>query len=337
MLFTPLRLSAAKREQLRVLFLASKAPAPNAPEPGLDPQLGVHPQYNYRLFKALQALNLSVTPCHDLGAFPALLKTHDYVFTIFNRWPMRNSEVFVSSICEFYQVPYLGGPPNVRALAEDKYWTKQLAAQLGIPVPAGKVYREAIHHAPDFPGPYLVKPRFGAASVGIEPNAVQETWADIAPIVAQRLAEGGECLVEQCIPGSDLTLPILGDVTAPALLPCAWEISDLPFGIATFGQKRLLEKGRRRELFPPDHPLQAQVQTYAHQLSALFQPFDYLRADFRLHQDQRNLYLLEVNFGCNLGTHAAIAHSAAAAGLDYLALIEHILTYSLHRQHQSRS
>lgn len=40
---------------------------------------------------------------------------------------------FVQSICEYYNLPYIGATPNVRALVEDKSMSKQLAEHLQIP------------------------------------------------------------------------------------------------------------------------------------------------------------------------------------------------------------
>lgn len=327
-----LPLSPAARDQLRMLYLASKAPEVGAPEPPMDPETGVHARYNYELFNVLREIGVTVTPCNDLARFPSLLEQHNYVFTIFNRWPMRNAEVYVPTVCEFHGVPYLGGPPNVRALAEDKYWTKQIARQLEVPVPLGRFYRDDLATPPDFPGPYLAKPRFGAASVGIEADAVKDTWAELRPYLEKQLDAGTEILVEQCIDGTDLTVPVLGGEAGPRLLPCAWEISELPHGLATFRQKRLLEKGRVRQMLPADHPLNDEIQRHALRMAELFQPFDYIRVDFRMSEDQKRVYLLEVNFCCNLGAHAAVAQSAAAEGISHADLITHILAYSLRRQ-----
>lgn len=38
--------------------------------------------------------------------------------------PFRNSEIFISSVAEYYKIAYLGARPNIRALAEDKHLSK---------------------------------------------------------------------------------------------------------------------------------------------------------------------------------------------------------------------
>lgn len=61
----------------------------------------------------------------------------DYVFSLMNRFGMSKPEIFISSYCEFIQVPYLGAPPNIRAIAEDKLLTKLVFRSLGLNMPEG--------------------------------------------------------------------------------------------------------------------------------------------------------------------------------------------------------
>lgn len=61
----------------------------------------------------------------------------DYVFSLMNRFAMSRPEIFISSYCEFIQIPYLGAPPNIRAIAEDKLLTKMVFRSLELNVPEG--------------------------------------------------------------------------------------------------------------------------------------------------------------------------------------------------------
>lgn len=64
-----------------------------------------------------------------------LIKNHDkyqLVWSVYNRLGFRNSEIFVQSLCEYYNIKYIGATPNVRALVEDKSMSKQLAEHLGL-------------------------------------------------------------------------------------------------------------------------------------------------------------------------------------------------------------
>lgn len=302
----------------------------------MHPEVGVAPRYNHELYNILLGLGLRVDPyrdlCGDLGRFMAVSRRYNFVFTIYNRAPFRNSEVFVSSVCEYMGIPYLGAPPNVRALAEDKWLTRRLAQTLDIPVPPGAIYDTADDpgRPPDFEGPYLVKPRFGAASQDITAASVGETWPAVLPQLRRLLDSGEEVLAERCVSGTDITVPVLGG-DPPLVLPPAEEISGLPRGIATFHQKRLIDKSRRRVILNEEE-ISRHAVDYTRRLAAEAEPFDYLRVDFRLDAKRRMLYLLELNIGCNLGSHAAIALSAAHAGYDHAPVISHIIAHSLRRR-----
>lgn len=326
------KLTTTQISHLNLLFLASRAPQPTDLVPPLDTEIGVHPRYNYELFKVIESLGIKIHSCNNLEEFIAIAPQYNYIFTILNRAPFHNSEVFVSTWCEYLHIPYLGAPPNIRVLAEDKYFTKLLAAALQLPVTHSKIYNtlEDTDSPPEFAGPYFIKPRFGAASEGISIESVQDLWQDARPRVEQMLAQGTACLVEQCISGTDVTVPILGG-NPPIILPAAEEVSELPFGISTFRQKRLLDKGRQRHILQEPH-LNAQLIEYAQRFYPHVRPFDYIRLDFRLDSRRQQLFLLEFNLGCNLGSHAAIAQSARCMDIPQANLINHLICYSLQRQ-----
>lgn len=83
----------------------------------------------------------------------------DYVFSLMNRFAMSRPEIFISSYCEFIQVPYLGAPPNIRAIAEDKFLTKMVfrSLELNVPEGIGLSGEKGIPAQAPFPGPYFVK------------------------------------------------------------------------------------------------------------------------------------------------------------------------------------
>ena len=276
---------------------------------------------------------MAVEPCHDLDEFPARARNANYVFSLFSRAPFRNCEVYVATVCERLRIPYLGAPPNIRALAEDKLLAKLLAASLGLRIAPSVacVRSQDIPQRPPFTGPYLVKYRFGSASESISLSNVTEDWDAAVTVANGFLADGKECLIERLIPGVDLTVPVLATATRPVALPPWAEFSDQPFGIATFTQKRFLTPDRRRQAV--DRPEIAEAVTAdAVTLAAACQPFDYTRVDFRWNPDDDTLTFLEFNIGCNLGSTAAIMTSAARIGLTQAACVEHILAHSLRRQ-----
>ncbi|MHB8430003.1 MAG: D-alanine--D-alanine ligase family protein [Acidimicrobiales bacterium] len=74
-------------------------------------------------------------------------------------------------------IRYSGPSPSGAALGMDKFAFGSVMSAAGLPtLPRLLVTSEGDPHiqAPDFPGPYIVKPRFGGSSIGID---VVEDWA----------------------------------------------------------------------------------------------------------------------------------------------------------------
>ena len=121
----------------RILYLAPYAP--DAPDFSQKPYTGNggYPQYHYNIYKAIQDIGYDVVSSSKPYSVQFAKGNVDYVFSLMNRFQMAKPEIFISSYCEFIQVPYLGAPPNIRAIAEDKLLTKLVFRSLGLNMPEG--------------------------------------------------------------------------------------------------------------------------------------------------------------------------------------------------------
>ena len=312
---------------LAMLYAAPFAPEPGAPEPPMHPVVGIRPRYHHEIGRVLEGLGVRVKPVRELARLETLAADANFVFSLYSRAAFRNCEVYVASLCERIGIAHMGAPPNVRALAEDKYLCKALAAYAGIPVPVGRAYVDAASTdvPPEFPGPYFVKYRFGSASEDIDEQSAQPDWPGARERVLWLVERGKEALVERLVPGTDLTVPVLGG-SPPLVLPAAEEVSELRYGIATFRQKRFLEPTRRRRIVT-DPALQQRLGDLVARLCRHLLPFDYRRET-----GTDALLMLEVNIACNLGSSAAIVQSAASVGLSQADVVGHIVAHSIRRQ-----
>lgn len=326
------RLDRARRNALRVLYLAPHAPSPGTPRPpAIHPDFGVQPAYQYEMWDLMQnGLGLDIESRSDLDSLPQAFEGRNYIFSLYNIAPFRNSEVYVTALAARAGIACLGAPANIRALAEDKWLTKLAAQALGIPAPAGDVFGPgAPVRKPDFDGPYIAKPRFGAGSTGIDKDSAQADFDKLAPRVAALGATVDECLVERVFGDFDVTVPILVGDDGPVPLPPATQTTDSPYGIFTHRQKRRLAPGLTRD-FPPDEPWLADIVEDALRFARAVEPCDYLRCDFRVGPEGHAL--LEFNIACSIGSAMAFAQCAARVGISSEALVEHILATSLDRQ-----
>lgn len=314
---------------VRMLFLAPYAP--DGPDYAVKPYHGDggYPQYHFSLYRALKNIGFSVSSSSKPYAIQFARGNVDFVFSLMNRMPILNAEIFISSYCEFARLPYLGARPNIRALAEDKYLTKLAARSLGIPVPNGVHYHRGCpppNQAP-FAGPYFVKHRFGAASEGITEKSACADWEAVREEFG-KLAEADDVLVEEFCSGVDVTVSVLGGEN-PQVLGFVQPLSDKPGGILTEDLKlhdhlgyRIIDVGPMEGLFLED----------ARAMWTAFGPIDYYRADYRVDVANGKRSLLEFNICCYLGRKGAICLSAAQYGLTQADVLHHIVAYSLKRQ-----
>ena len=326
------RLDDKRRAALKILYLAPHAPSQDTPKPpAIHPDYGVQPAYQYEMWDLMHnGLGLDVDSRSDLDALPGAFEGRNYVFSLYNIAPFRNSEVYVTALAAKAGIACLGATANIRALAEDKWLSKLTAQALGIPTPAGQVFAAgAPVRKPGFDGPYIAKPRFGAASTGIDKDSAQADFDALSCRVAALGAGIDECLVEQVFGTFDVTVPILVGEDGPVALPPATQTTDSPYGVFTHRQKRRLAPGLTRD-FPADGPWLADIVEDALRFARAVEPYDYLRCDFRFGPEGHAF--LEFNLACSIGSAMAFAQCARRVGISSEALVEHILATSLDRQ-----
>lgn len=145
----------------------------------------------------------------------------------------------LNSLFDLLQIPLTGGPATIAALGMDKLAFGAVLQANGIPT----LPRVALSGAaePPFGGPYIVKPRFGGSSIGIEVVEDLETARALAKSSVQ-LRQGA--VVEPFSKGAvDLNLAY---ATHPTLRTSLLEKPLAPLGdegIYSYGQKYLQTDG----------------------------------------------------------------------------------------------
>jgi len=319
-----------KAPTTRILLMARNVPEEPAYLCRDYPGDGGYPAYYHRLFNVLRGLGYPVRTASAGHALWAEAGRTDLVFSLLNRVPMENPEIFVASTCSFLNLAYVGAPANVRALAEDKWFSKLALRSAGLPVAEGAVYsrEEELETPPSFSGPYFVKNRFGAASEGISAESVQDDWAGAARVARLLMARGMAVLVEQFAPGIDLTLPVLGG-RRPIVLGLVRPGSDKAGGIITEDLKRDDPLGY--EMFDPGQAGSGFIAD-AEALWKAVGPMDYLRLDYRFDPQTGRRTFLEFNLCCHIGRSGAICLAANQWGLDQADVLGHVMEFSLRRQ-----
>lgn len=317
-------------KELQVLFLAHYAPQNKNDKVPTGIYDKAYAMYHHRIFKELSSIFPHLISSNNASILLNADFKADYIFSLYNLMPFRNSEVFVSSVAEYLRIPYLGATPNIRALAEDKHLAKMLARYLNVPTPVWKIYNVGDKVCkPNFSPPYFVKPRFGAASQFINENSICDTWEHAYNQIQVLFQHNTDVILEQHIKGVYHTSPVLNNFNSPLLLPCISQHSTHCGGVVTHEQKRKIESGLTREILN-DKILSNTISKYSQLLFDQIQPLDYTRFDYIV--DGNGVpYFLEFNVCCNLGEYSTISQSAKSLGISYTELIENITYSSLYR------
>ena len=334
MMASPPLLWPAAPQATRILYLARYAPDDPIYTVKPEGMISGYAEYHFRIYEALRSIGYDVASSSKPYAALVAGGNVDFVFSLLNRMPLRNPELLVPAICTYLRLPCLGAPPNIRALAEDKFLSKLAVAALGLPVAPGRVYLPGTRcEPPDFAGPYFVKDRFGAASESITEASLQDSWEGAARIVGDLHANGKEALVERFCPGIDVTVPVLAH-TPYLVLGHVAPRSDKIGGILTADLKTDDRLGN--ELIDLDTATTAAIEQDVRTIWAALGPIDYFRLDYRWDPATGQRFLIEMNICCYLGARGAFGLAGERHGYDRTQMVAHVVEYSLARQRGAR-
>jgi len=230
---------------------------------------------------------------------------------------------------ELAGIPHTGSGFEACCVTMDKYLSKLVANAEGVPTPAYILMRENLvndyNTAEDLQGflsgigmPVVVKPNDGGSSVGI--SLVSEI-KDLKPAVKLAFKESKQVLVEQFIPGRELTVTVLDGLALPVV-----EIKPLK---GWYDYQNKYTKGKTDYIAPAEiDPAVAQlVQLYATRLWNAFGLKGYARIDFRY--NGAKAWFLEVNTLPGMTSLSLTPMAAKAAGISFSGLLERIINLSL--------
>ena len=210
-------------------------------------------------------------------------------------------------------VPHTGSSPEASRRAFDKSLSKTTMVQAGIPTPKHEFLRQGQPRT--LPLPVVVKPVRQGSSVGVS-RVFQE--ADWAPALDLALGLDEIALVEEYIPGRELTVGVVGDVVLPLLEIVA------PDGF--FDYRAKYTNGVSQHVLPTDIPAETVRACQAAAL-ATFRALGCSgmgRVDIRLRPDGE-IFVLELNNIPGMTEISLLPDAAKRHGWSFPELCEMIL------------
>jgi D-alanine-D-alanine ligase len=243
----------------------------------------------------------------------------------------------VQGLLELLGIPYTGSGVMASALAMDKVMTKRVWVAEGLPTPRwqwlapgqqGESARKALMAVPDALGlPLIVKPPREGSSIGI--TKVQG-YSQMQQAVQLAARFDADVLCEEFIDGIELTCPVLGEGASAHALPVVR--IDAPDGNYDFEHKYFSNDTGYRCPSGLSAEEEAEVQRLTLAAYRSLGCRSWGRADLMLRTDPRNndrrIFLLEMNTSPGMTSHSLVPMSARAAGISYEALCLHLVQHT---------
>ena len=234
----------------------------------------------------------------------------------------------VQGLLDLLHIPYQGSGVLGSALAMDKWSSKRLYGEAGLPVPPFQVLSkgqtvdaEALAAAPGFP--LVVKPRYGGSSIGTsivpDPQQLEES-------IRTAFQHGPDVILEMYLQGTEITGGVLGNEEL-RLLPIVEIVPEADY--AFFDYEAKYKAGATREICPAriSETFARRAQSYAATAHRALCCRGYSRTDMIIQGE--TIYVLETNTIPGMTPVSLYPLAAKAAGISFSRLLDNLIELAL--------
>lgn len=226
-------------------------------------------------------------------------------------------------------ITYTGSGPEASARAFDKIRAKRLFRRAGLPLAWQRVVEfpwsersilHALRMCAEFP--VVVKPARCGSSVGV---AIARNRDQLRRAIEEAARYRQDLLIEEFIPGHELTCGVLGGQALPPVEALAQR------SFFDYRAKYEKETGTAYVVDPPELPaaLKAELRRLALAAHEVLGCSDFSRTDFRYDPATKRLAILETNTIPGLTPTSLLPMAAGAVGIEFGALVERFCTLAL--------
>ena len=214
------------------------------------------------------------------------------------------------------KIPYTGPGAMSSRIAMDKIKTKMVLELKGVPTAPWSLASKGTPSSP-LPLPGVVKPPSDGSSVGISKVSSPEEWEGALEAALAAQGGKGDVLVEEFIPGREMTVGVINGEALPAIEIVAKN------GWYGFDEKYI--SNETRYPFLEDGPLLEKLQKMAVEAYNAIGCRSVTRIDFRVSPVGR-IYVLELNTSPGFTSHSLVPMAGMKTGLDFAGVCEKILS-----------
>lgn len=231
----------------------------------------------------------------------------------------------VQKILDKENIKYTGSDSRSSELVMDKHRSKSLMLENNLPTPPWLHIDTTKVNGVDFIDakfgyPVVVKPNSEGSTIGV---TIVKSSHELDRAMDLASEFGKYILVEKYIPGKEITVGILGELTLPI-------IEILP-SHEMYDYNCKYTSGMSKYICPADlsSEITEKISEASLQIAKLLGCKHYCRVDFRL-DNRDNFYCLEVNTLPGMTSTSLVPKAAKVAGISFEQLIQRILEFAIH-------
>ncbi|MDY6952313.1 MAG: D-alanine--D-alanine ligase [Thermodesulfobacteriota bacterium] len=283
----------------------------------------------HQVYDALDKTKYGITrydPATDLGKLVANASSIDVALIVLHG--PYGEDGTVQGLLDLLNIPYQGSDVLGSALAMDKWTSKRLYKEAGLPVPPFEVLtlrqtydREAFAEKPGYP--LVVKPRHGGSSIG---TSIVESPPLLDEALSRAFAQGPYVIVERYLKGTEITGSVLGNHDLE-VLPIVEIVPESHYTFFDYEAK--YTKGATREICPAriSDALSERARFYAATAHRALCCRGYSRTDMIICNE--TIYVLETNTIPGMTPVSLFPLAAQAAGISFSQLLDRLIELAL--------
>ena len=296
---------------------------------GISSERDVSIKSGYQVYEALDKARYNVTrhdPATDLGELVANASRIDVALIILHG--PYGEDGTVQGLLDLLHIPYQGSGVLGSALAMDKWTSRRLYKEAGLPVPPYEVLTRGGAYDPEAlakkPGyPLVVKPRYGGSSIG---TSIVQAPQHLEGALDRAFEHGPNAIVEAYLEGTEITGAILGNDDLQRL-PIVEIIPES--GYAFFDYEAKYKQGATREICPArvSDTFSERAQSYAATAHRALCCRGCSRTDMIIHDE--TIYVLETNTIPGMTPVSLFPLAAKTAGISFSLLLDRLIQLAL--------
>lgn len=226
----------------------------------------------------------------------------------------------IQGMLDLMHIPYAGSDPQASGICMDKHISKVIVKSNGIRTPQWIQLRKIdISTDPDFDPPYVVKPVDQGSTVGL---TIVQDKADLRYAIATAFEYSDTIMIEEYIPGRELTVTILGNKAYP--------IVEIIPSHDLYDYECKYSRGMSEYICPAEIPdeLAEEVGLISEKIFSILKCRHYGRVDYRLDKNGK-FWFLEINTLPGMTETSLVPKSVKAAGMSFESLIDELINKAM--------